>query len=166
MSATSPSRPDIVAFMSLASSALGHPLPPPKDIFDFAHGSDRPDLTDLFLQNAILGIKSATTSWPIPDPLHWGVGDYSVILDSEGAPAAVMRTLSLVRCRFRDVEEEFALAEGEGDYEEYREGHLRYYRSQEKEGGERFGEESWVLCERFEVVYAREDLRGEGKGGP
>ncbi|KAK0617715.1 PUA-like domain-containing protein [Immersiella caudata] len=159
-STISPLRPDITTFMHLASARLGIPLPPPKDVFDFAHGGP-PSQTNLFAARAIRGEKTATTSWPIPDPLYWSVGDLSVILDGEGKPAAVMRTLSFRKCMFEDVEEEFALAEGEGDYEEYRKGHFEFYRRTEGEVGEKFGEKSMVLCERFEVIFPRrEDVEG------
>ena len=102
-----------------------------------------------------------------------------MILDGEGKPGALMRTTELRVCKFRDVDEEFAIAEGEGNYGEYRTGHLEYYNSVGYTGFERgkdgervvFGEESLVLCERFEVVYPRleEDLEvhvdlGEGEG--
>ncbi|KAH6618399.1 PUA-like domain-containing protein [Chaetomium sp. MPI-SDFR-AT-0129] len=152
MSAVDPNRSDITAFMAQASTALGRELPAPKDIFNF--GGSSPELADSRLRLAIAGAKSATTSWPVPNPMHWDVGDLSVILDGCGAPAAIMRTTSLLRCRFHDVEEEFALAEAEGDYEAYRTGHIEFYRAQEKEGGEKFGDDSEVLCERFEIVYA------------
>lgn len=149
MSATDPSRPDIVAFMAMASAALGVDLPAPKDVFNF--GGTNPTLADERLLLAIQGKKTATTSWPVPDPLCWGVGDLSVILDGKGAPAAVMRTKSMVQCKFREVDEEFALAEAEGDYEAYRAGHIEFYRGQQR--GDEFGDESIVLCERFEVIY-------------
>ncbi|KAF3760677.1 PUA-like protein [Cryphonectria parasitica EP155] len=149
MSAVDPNRPDIKAFMTKAAQALGRTLPAPKDVFNF--GGSNPQATDELLALALAGEKTATTSWPIPDPLHWGVGDLSVILDGSGGPAAVMKTLSFVQCRFKDVAEDFALAEGEGDYEAYREGHIRFYGQQE--GGHDFGDESMVLCERFEVIY-------------
>ncbi|KAG7285693.1 hypothetical protein NEMBOFW57_007986 [Staphylotrichum longicolle] len=150
MSAVDPSRPDIVAFMAAASSALGRDLPAPKDVFNF--GGSSPADADERLLLAIQGKKTATTSWPVPDPLYWGVGDLSVILDGSGAPRALMRTVSFVQCRFRDVDEDFALAEAEGDYETYRTGHIDFYRRQEN--GEEFGEDSVVLCERFEVIYS------------
>ncbi|KAJ9165555.1 PUA-like protein [Coniochaeta hoffmannii] len=149
MSAVSPSRPDIVAFMALASAALSTTLPAPKDVFSF--GGTNPTLANKFLQLAIEGKKTATTSWPIPDPLYWGPGDLSVILDGEGKPGAVMRTTSFVKCKFRDVAEDFALAEAEGDYEAYRTGHIWFYGKQD--GGDKFGDESMVLCERFEVIF-------------
>ncbi|KAK3688894.1 PUA-like domain-containing protein [Podospora appendiculata] len=157
MSAISPTRPDIVAFMVLAATALGVPsLPPPKDIFNFS--GDDAALADEKLRLAIQGKKSATTSWPVPDPLYWGPGDLSVILDGQGRPGAVMRTVSFVQCLFRDVEEEFALAEAEGDYKSYHDGHVWFYNEVQearKPAGERgvFGDESLVLCERFEVIY-------------
>lgn len=149
MSAVDPSRADVQAFMVKASTALGRELPAPKDVFSFGGGDAR--ASDELLALAVAGQKTATTSWPVPSPLHWGVGDLSVILDGRGAPAAVMRTLSFVQCRFRDVAEDFALAEAEGDYEAYRQGHIRFYGRQED--GHQFGDESLVLCERFEVVY-------------
>lgn len=136
--------------MSLASQTLGTALPAPKDVFNFG-GPSNPALTDKLLALAIAGEKSATTSYPIPDPLYWGPGDLSVILDGEGKPGAVMRTISFVKCKFKDVAEDFALAEAEGDYESYRQGHIWFYR--EVEGKPEFGEESMVLCERFEVIY-------------
>lgn len=149
MSAVDPGRPDVVAFVTEASRACGQELPSPKDVFRF--GGDNDKLTDELLQLAIEGKKSATTSWPIPDPLHWDVGDISVILNGKGEPGAVMRTISFRKCKFKDVAEDFALAEAEGDYESYRQGHIRFYR-REKNGHE-FGDESMVLCERFEVIY-------------
>lgn len=149
MSSVDPSRPDIQAFMAEASRTLGRDLPAPKDVFNF--GGDNARVTDELLALAKEGKKTATTSWPIPSPLHWGVGDLSVILNGKGEPAAVMRTLSFVECKFKDVAEEFALAEAEGDYAAYRQGHIWFYGQQPN--GQEFNDESMVLCERFEVVY-------------
>lgn len=151
MSVVPPDRPDIVAFMARASAALGSALPAPKDVFGF--GGTNAALTDKLLALAVRGDKSATTSWPVPDPMHWGVGDLSVILDGAGKPGAVMRTTELRTCRFKDVELDFALAEAEGGYDEYRDGHKWFY-GQQKDG-HLFGDESVVLCERFEVIYPK-----------
>ncbi|KAK3349227.1 PUA-like domain-containing protein [Lasiosphaeria hispida] len=152
MSAVEPNRADIIAFMAKASAALETPLPAPKDVFNFG-GTGNMRLSDKLLHFAIARIKTATTSWPIPDPLYWGVGDLSVILDGRGTPGAVMRTTSFVECKFKDVAEDFALAEAEGDYETYRQGHAEFYRKQKD--GDQFDEESMVLCERFEVIYPK-----------
>lgn len=148
MSETDPARPDIVTFMARAASELKTTLAPPKDVCKFG---DNPALADELLGLLLQGKKTSTTTWPIPETLHWGVGDLSVILDGRGDPRAIIRTTSFVRCRFGDVAEDFALAEGEGDYEQWREGHIRYFKR--VEGGKGFSEEVEVLCEWFEVVY-------------
>ncbi|KAI1848659.1 hypothetical protein JX265_011490 [Neoarthrinium moseri] len=149
MSSIDPGRADVVEYMAKASKALGNHLPAPKDVFAF--GGSSAQLSDRLLELAIRGKKTATTSWPVPNPLYWGPGDTSVILNGKGEPSAVMRTLSFVQCKFKDVAEDFALAEAEGDYESYREGHKWYYGQQDN--GHEFGDNSVVLCERFEVIY-------------
>lgn len=149
MSLVDPASPFIVAYMKKVSEELGTDLPAPKDIFAFGMGN--PTLSDKLLGVALRGDKTATTSWPVPNPRHWDVGDLSVILDGKGEPGAVMKTLSFRECKFKDVEEAFGLAEGEGDYEEYRQGHFWAY-GQLKEK-EEFTDESMVLCERFEIIY-------------
>ena len=146
MASKSVTDPEILAFMDKASEALGYKLPAPKDVYAFA--------LDLHTQNAIDGKKTATTSWPIPKPVHWGIGDYSVGLSQAGKPAMIMRTLSLVECRFGDVAEDFALAEAEGDYQEYHDGHVEWY-GRSDPNGYLFDDDSMVLCERFECIYPR-----------
>ncbi|KAK0385540.1 hypothetical protein NLU13_6720 [Sarocladium strictum] len=144
-------RQDVQFLMAEASAALGHPLPPPKDVFHFGD-EKRPSSGVELLENALRGLKTGTTTWPIPQPRHWGVGDLSVIMDSCGRPAAVMRTLSLVECRFGDVTEEFALSEYEGSWQDYMDGHRRFFKAQ---GTGPFDDDCVVLCERFEIIYQR-----------
>ncbi|KAK4173071.1 PUA-like domain-containing protein [Triangularia setosa] len=161
----SATHPDIVKFMSLACADLASrnillDSSQPKDIFYF--GGTSPQLADARLRLAIQGKKTATTSWPVPKPLQWGVGDYSVILDGSGKPGALMQTTELKTCKFRDVTDDFALAEAEGSVDDYKQGHREFYAEQRLREGKplkEFGEESEVLCERFVVVFARDDLK-------
>ncbi|KAL9105587.1 MAG: hypothetical protein Q9227_009245 [Pyrenula ochraceoflavens] len=155
MSQVNPSHPSVVAFMSEAAKALGGvPLPAPKDVFQFAPGNAK--VSNDLLNLALRGVKTGTTSWPLPNPRHWDVGDLSVILDGDCKPTALMRTTNFRECKFEDVTVEFVESEGEGGYEGYREGHLNFYKrdgSRFQQGGEEFGEESVVLCETFEILY-------------
>jgi len=149
MSTIDPQRPDIAAFIAEASRTLGKDLPTPKDVFAF--GDSEAKLNDSLLALVLAGKKTGTATYPIPDPLHWGPGDYAVVVDSESRPRAVIRTVSLVRCAFQDVTEEFALSEAEGDYQAWREGHIWFWKESQKGTG--FSEDSVILCERFELVY-------------
>ena len=105
------------------------------------------------------GNKTATTSFPVPDPQHWGVGDLSVGLDENDMPCFVMCTTELTVRNFEDVPENFARNEGEGDLtlEWYRKEHIAFYNSNSKRGNEieSFGDGigKKVLCERFEIIW-------------
>ena len=60
------------------------------------------------------------------------VGERQVMLDSSGAPVALVEITRVERYRFVDVPWEFALAEGEGfkSIEDWRQRHASYYRRQ------------------------------------
>ena len=57
--------------MTVASKALGRPLPALKDVVDFDYRGPL-EITELFLQRDIRGEKTATICLT-PDPLYWGV---------------------------------------------------------------------------------------------
>ena len=142
---------NVAASLSLTS------LPPPKDIFAFGETNRR--VTAELNALALAGKKTATTSFPVPDSLHWGVGDLSIGLDENDKPCFVMRTTELIVRNFEDVPESFARNEGEGDLtlEWYRKEHISFYNSGGYRGKEieSFGDGTGekVLCERFEIVW-------------
>jgi uncharacterized protein YhfF len=79
-------------------------------------------------------------------------GDLGVILDGRGRPLCVVRTTGVEVRRFGDVDAEFAWTEGEGDrsLEFWREAHIRFF----AEGGEPVSEDTEVVLERFELLWA------------
>ena len=79
------------------------------------------------------------------------VGRRDIALNWNGTPALVIETISVSLKKFCDVDEEFALAEGENDsLEEWRNDHRDYF---ERNGG--FELEMMLVCEYFKLV---EDL--------
>ena len=82
-------------------------------------------------------------------------GRRDIALDWDGQPALVIETVEVTVRRYCDVDEAFALAEGENDsLEGWREDHRRYF---ERNGG--FDPKMELVCERFRLV---EDLAGKG----
>lgn len=76
------------------------------------------------------------------------VGRCDIALNWDGTPELVLRTVAVDIRRFCDVDEEFALLEGENDsLEGWRSSHQEFF---ERNGG--FDEEMLLVCERFEVV--------------
>jgi uncharacterized protein YhfF len=114
---------------------------------------DSPALADELLALVLAGTKTATCGavrdyGPGKEAMP-EIGRRDVVLDGAGKPAAVIETVSLVVRRFADVPEDFALAEGEGDFAEWCAAHVAYF---ERNGG--WSEDLELVCERFRLVEA------------
>ncbi|MGS1106003.1 ASCH domain-containing protein [Achromobacter anxifer] len=125
------------------------PPAPYEDAVTFQFG-DSPELADELLALVLAGTKTATcgalrdfnAQEPVPE-----AGRRDVVLDGQGRPACVIETLSVLIQRFDQVDEAFALAEGEGPYEAWRDAHIAYF---DRNGG--YAPDMMLACERFRVV--------------
>lgn len=76
------------------------------------------------------------------------IGRRDLALNWDGTPALAIETLSIAVVRFCDVEESFALAEGENEtLQGWRQDHQNYF---ERNGG--FDPEMRLVCERFKLI--------------
>ncbi|MBD5787758.1 ASCH domain-containing protein [Cellulosimicrobium terreum] len=125
-------------------------VPPPAWSF-----GDNPELADTLLAAVLSGAKTATSSslWeygddtPVPEK-----DELSILLDGAGHPRALVRTTSVEVVPFDQVDDTFALAEGEddGSLESWREGHRQYFA---RVLGRDVPDDMPVVCERFELRY-------------
>lgn len=127
------------------------------DVWSFG---DSPALADSLLALVLKGEKTATCGllWEMgteqsPPPV---LGGYSVILDSTGAPRAVLQTIALTTMPFSAVPADFARAEGEGTYAEWRRLHWDYFARRCAALGKEPSDDMPVVCERFRVVFPAE----------
>jgi uncharacterized protein YhfF len=136
------------------------PLPDEYQAWSFGNSPGMADsLGDLVIQ----GFKTATASlvwWyeaanePFPE-----VGEYSIILNSQGQPLCIIQTTELSVQAFNEVDDDHAYLEGEGDrsLRYWREAHWDFF-SEECAGlGKDPHEKMPVLCERFKIVYIKKD---------
>lgn len=126
----------------------------PDSAVRFSFG-DSPELADALLALVLAGTKTATCG-ALRDYGGDGeampeVGRRDIVLDGAGRPAAIIETVELTRHSFDDVPEDFALAEGEGDYDEWRAGHIAYF---SRNGG--WSPDLMLVCERFRLVEVLE----------
>lgn len=126
---------------------------------------DSPGLADELLALVLKGEKRAATGLVVemelrgePEPR---VGTYTIVLDGEGRPRALLRTVGIRRTTFDEVDEEHAYWEGEGDrtLESYRREHTRYFKRVGRKLGFEFTEGMAVVLERFELVYPMGDVK-------
>lgn len=120
---------------------------------------EKPDwLASLVLE----GKKTATcSSYPLyeldGDPLPQ-VGDYQIVLNSQDEPVAIIRSVAIDIYPFHEVPVDFALAEGEGTYAEWKEAHVQFFGSLLPQYHLVFTEDMLTVCDRFERVYPKEQL--------
>lgn len=130
--------------------ASGGDISMKKKPIGFTFGDSR-ELCDRLLSLVRAGKKTATCG-ALRDFSEGGevlpeIGRRDVALDWDGNPSLLIETMEVTIRRFRDVSEDFALAEGEGDFEDWKAGHIAYFT---RNGG--FDPDMELVCERFRLV--------------
>jgi uncharacterized protein YhfF len=129
------------------------------DFLDAWGFGDNPELIDELLGYVLEGIKRTSTDLLKESELEgWPenhVGEYNVILNGKELPAAVIKTVSVQRVKYRDVDADHAYWEGEGDrtLETYFMEHDKYYKRRGEALGFEFNKDMLVDLVRFELVY-------------
>ena len=105
------------------------------------------------------GVKTATCSLK-----HWytdgdeempRVADLQVVTNWDGEPRSIIEITSVTDCRYSDVDEAFAVAEGEGDrtLAWWREAHWDFFSKECQELAIEPSLEMMLVLERFRVVH-------------
>lgn len=108
----------------------------------------------------IIGAKTATASsyelYELEDEAVPQVGEYSILLDTNDEALCIIRDIKVEMVPYKDVTEEQAYKEGEGDrtLEYWKSVHWPFFQEEHAEYKVPFTEESRVLCEEFEVVHS------------
>lgn len=116
-------------------------------------------LPDELAQLVIDGKKTATCSGHVfyereNEPLP-GVNDYSIILNRDEQPVAIIKTVEVSFMPMNQVSEEFAVAEGEGPYEAWKSAHVTFFTSELQKHGLEFSEDMLLVCERFTLIHVK-----------
>lgn len=110
------------------------------------------------------GIKQATTH-----SLWWfqthnekrpTVGDLAVVTDWDGNPKAIIKTTKIRIVKFKDISEQYAFIEGEGDQSlaYWKKVHRDYYSREMAGHHESVSPEMELVCEYFETVWPKNDV--------
>ena len=119
---------------------------------------------DLLAELTLNGVKTATASlfdlYGLENEELPKNGQISIILDSsETKPICIIQTTKVSIVPFRDVDEDHALKEGEGDRSlaYWRAVHKTFFEECIKDTSLDFTEDSLVVLEEFEVIYRQEN---------
>ncbi|MFD1795798.1 ASCH domain-containing protein [Paracoccus aurantiacus] len=75
------------------------------------------------------------------------VGRRDIALDWDGKPALLIETTEVTTLPFSEVPQDFALAEGEGCFDDWRQAHIAFFT---RNGG--YDPDMLLVCERFRLV--------------
>ena len=112
--------------------------------------------TDYLAQLVVDGVKTATCSGYIFYELESEslptTEDYGVILDTQEKPKAIVKVTEVRLTPMNEVTEEFAIAEGDGTYQNWWDIHEEYFTEQLNAVELEFSEDILLVCERFKVI--------------
>ena len=130
--------------------------------YEACYFGDNEEMANELCELTINGKKCATATslWSLEDEGKQlpNPGDFSIIIDWSGSPKCIIETLRVEITAFKDVDEEFAEAEGEGDgsLDFWREAHRDFFTRECRKSSRGFSEDILIACERFKVVYKKE----------
>lgn len=130
----------------------------PEQPYESFHFCDNQQDADICADLVVRGIKRATAAsveeLKLLDMRPARVGDVSVVTTWDGEAVAIIETTQIEVRRLGDVDEAFALREGEGDktLAWWRTAHEAYYRRVLDGTGIRVDDDLLIVCEHFERV--------------
>lgn len=114
------------------------------------------DTTDRLAKQVVSGVKTATCSghvfYELENMSLPKADEYGIILNSEEQPVAIVKTVEVSVIPMDEVTEEFAIAEGDGTYENWRDIHVKYFSAELQKYGITFTEDMLLVCERFKLI--------------
>lgn len=123
----------------------------------FQFGADANWLAQLVVD----GKKTATCSghifYELENERLPSVGQYNIVLNAENEPVAIIQITSVELSPMNEVPESFALAEGEGDYEDWWNAHVDFFTKALTEYKMTFSDTMMLVCERFDVLHTIKD---------
>ncbi len=120
---------------------------------------DSPEMANELGDLIARGIKTATCSalweWEAEGKPFPTEGLMTVVLDGGGNPLCIVETTEVTIRKYNEVDDEFAQAEGEGDFslDYWRQAHRNFFSRALPKIGREFSEDMPLVCERFKVIY-------------
>ena len=114
--------------------------------------------TDICAELVLKGVKRASCGLKIMYELKKEffpeINQLTIITNWDHQPICVVKTIDLSFRKFKDIDAEWAVFEGEGDQslKQWKETHRDYFQKQLDKLGLIFTENVELICERFEVV--------------
>ncbi|MDF2675877.1 MAG: hypothetical protein K0Q97_167 [Bacillota bacterium] len=141
------------------TSLIGNSETCNQDTYGVWHFCDNENDANELAELVVKGIKKATASlfesYSFENECIPKEGNLNIIINWDGVAKCIIKTINVELVPYKDVTEEFAASEGEGDksLNYWRNCHWDYFSREMQEIGKEPSEDMIVVCEKFEVVY-------------
>ena len=129
---------------------------PPKNVRAYRFGDTPDELAELVAK----GIKTATSNakklFEVNNKMIPNAGDYNIILNKNFEPVALIQITSVEIKPYDEIDEPFAIAEGDGSYENWHAIHERYFSEQLAKIQESFHPKLELVCQTFKLLKVNE----------
>ena len=115
------------------------------------------DTPNELAQLVVDGVKTATcnalrlyelNNRPLPQ-----AGDYNIILNEAFQPVCVIQITAVEIKKYAEIDEAFAIAEGDGSYKNWDDIHVRFFTEQLALFNEQFHRQIELVCQTFQVIH-------------
>lgn len=118
-------------------------------------GKEKEDI-DTLAGKVLSGEKTATSSlldyYRLDLKKMSKTGDYISILDAADKEVAIVKVKKIEIVRMKDIDESFAIEEGDGSLDNWLDIHTKYYSEQLSNIGKKLSGDTELVCEWFEVI--------------
>lgn len=133
--------------------------PKPTNVRAYRYG-DTPDELAMMVAS---GKKTATSNalllFELNNRIMPKVGDYHIILDKAFLPVALIQVQTVTIVPYDEIDEPFAIAEGDGSYENWDEIHERFFTEQLSKFKEPFHRKIDLVCQTFNVLAIHQNTK-------
>ena len=121
------------------------------------------DTPNELAQLVVDGVKTATcnalrlyelNNRPIPQ-----VGNYNIILNKAFEPVCVIQITAVEIKKYDEIDEAFAIAEGDGSYKNWDDIHVRFFKEQLGLFNESFHRQIELVCQIFKVIHIHDEYK-------
>ena len=125
----------------------------------FGYGGLVDELAQLIIEGKKTATCSAAALYEPEDELP-AVGNYTIILNSNEEPGAIIKTTEVLSIKMNEVTPQLAAEEGEGDlsYDYWYNSHKEVFITELARNGMKFSDDMLLLFERFQLVNVKETL--------
>ena len=115
------------------------------------------DTPDELAQLVVDGVKTATCNalrlYELNNRALPQCGDYNIILNKAYEPVCVIQITSVDIKKYDEIDEVFAIAEGDGSYGNWDDIHVRFFTEQLGLFNESFHRQIELVCQTFRVIH-------------